>query len=58
MANKKPAFSKEQLVNSKTYRRYTDILAVILSEDEMYTHDDVKKLIEQFLSKPIIEQRN
>lgn len=51
-------YTKEQIVNSKTYRQYRDVLAVVLSEDKTYTHDEIKQKLDEFLHKSIKEKRN
>lgn len=55
MANKEkqePVFSKEQLVNSKKYKQYRDILSSQL-EDGDYPASQVDKVIDDFLKKGV-----
>lgn len=51
-------YTKEQIINSKKYYQYRDVLAVVLSEDKTYTHDEIKQKLDAFLHKPIKEKRN
>lgn len=54
----KPTFTKNQLVTSKKYRPYWDILAVVLDDQKQYNHDEVKAEIEKFLKCPVVEKYN
>lgn len=47
------AFSKKQLLNSKKYAGYKDLLSAVLSEGVMYTFDETDKFIEGFLKKEV-----
>lgn len=51
-------FTKTQIVQSKTYRRWRDSLAVVLSDDKMYTHDEIKQALGAFLARPVVNQKN
>lgn len=51
-------YTKEQIINSKKYHQYRDVLAVVLSEDKTYIHDEIKQKLDAFLHKPIKEKRN
>lgn len=51
-------FTKTQIVQSKTYRRWRDSLAVALSDDKMYTHDEIKQALDAFLARPVVNQKN
>lgn len=42
------AFAKEQILNSKKYVHLKDIVNVLLSDSQTYTHVEVDKLIEDF----------
>lgn len=42
---KKPKFTKEQIVSAKKYADYTDFLNGNLSDDKTYTKEQVEKLI-------------
>ena len=44
-------FTKEQIVNSKRYMRYVDFLNGNLRDDNMYTLEQVEKLISDYYGK-------
>ncbi len=48
-----PRFTKEQLVNSKTFSRHKDILTAILNADETYTKEQAAKLVSEFLKRKV-----
>jgi hypothetical protein len=41
-------FNKKQLLSSKKYKNQSDVLNVVLSNDQNYTLNDVDKLIQNF----------
>ena len=43
------AYSKAQLLASRRYAAQRDLLAALLEEEETYTHDQVKRLVENYL---------
>ena len=51
-------YTKTQILQSKKYRQYKDILAVILSNNKNYTHAEIKQELDKFLSTPIKEEKN
>ena len=51
-------YTKMQILQSKKYRQYKDILAVILSNNKNYTHEEIKLELDKFLSTPIKEEKN
>ncbi len=51
-------FTKMQILESKKYRQYKDVLAVILSDEKTYTHEEIEQDLEYFLSAPIKEKIN
>lgn len=51
-------FSKEQLVNSKRYSKYKDLLNTLLKDDEMYTIAEVDAIIENYHKKPTSKKEN
>lgn len=55
VANKKTevvgSFTKAQLTASKKYKEYRDVLAAILSENYLYSHDEVDAMIKDFMDK-------
>lgn len=44
-------FLKEQLVNSKKYRKYQDFLQGNLDDDKSYSFNEVDKMIEDFYGR-------
>ena len=42
-------YSKEQILSSKKYRYRRDALSVILTDDKMYTIEEVDSLLEKFM---------
>ena len=51
-------FTKIQLVQSKKYRQYCDVLTVILSDNKRYTHKEVQKALDKFLKTPVKNKIN
>ena len=45
------AYTKEELIKSKTFRPYKDLLRALLVDGETYTIDETKKKIDKFLTK-------
>ena len=50
-------FTKEQIVNSKRYMRYVDFLSGNLRNDNMYTLEQVEKLISDYYGKDKSESK-
>lgn len=46
-------YSKKQIVNSKRYSNYKDLLQAILKDDENYTTNEVDKKIENFMKRKV-----
>lgn len=44
-------YTKEQYLASELYRKYWDILAVLLADGETYTKDQVARTVEDHLKK-------
>ena len=44
-----PKFSKEQILKSKLFRHNTDLVRVLLTDDGLYTIDEVTEQIENYL---------
>lgn len=51
-------YTKTQILQSKKYRQYKDVLAVILSNNKNYTHEEIQRELDKFLSAPIKEEKN
>ena len=50
---KEVIFSKEQLIKSKTFVQYRDLLTVIINDGEKVTKQEVNKRIEAFLKRKV-----
>lgn len=50
---KEPKFTKEQLIKSKMYRHYVDVLNVVLEEDKSYSLSEIDKLINDFMNRKV-----
>lgn len=48
-ASEKTEFSKQAFLRNEYYRRKEDLLNALLKDDEMYTTDEVDRLIGDFL---------
>lgn len=46
-------FSKDELLSSKKYRGYKDVLMVTLDDAKRYTIEEVEKEIEFFFNKEV-----
>lgn len=46
-------FSKDELMSSKKYRGYQDVLMVTLDDAKRYTIEEVEKEIELFFNKEV-----
>lgn len=46
------------LINSRMYRPYMDILACLLDENDFYTEAQVDELLKNFLERQIVEEVN
>lgn len=44
-----PKFSKEAIVNSKTFRTSKDALNVLLEDEKKYSIDEVQKILDDFM---------
>lgn len=44
-----PTFSKEAIINSKTFKQSKDALNVLLDDEKKYSIDEVKKLLSDFM---------
>ena len=50
---KEAVFSKEQLIKSKTFAQYRDLLSVIIDDGEKVTKQEAAKRIEAFLKRKV-----
>lgn len=46
-------FSKAQILKSKSYADYKDLLAAVLIDDNMYTTENIQNIIKDFLGKRV-----
>lgn len=46
-------FSKEQIINSKKYSKYRDILTAILKTNTSYSTDEVEQKIKDFIKRKV-----
>lgn len=46
---KESMFTKEQLINSKTYKHRIDLLEILLENGKSYSKKQVEKLINDFM---------
>ena len=46
-----PKFNKQQIIRSNRYQNWRDLLSVILKDDRQYTHDEISKEIDEFMTK-------
>lgn len=51
-------FDGVTIVKSDEYGRYADLLATVLEKDKMYTHDEVKAILEKELARPVVKDIN
>lgn len=45
------AFTKEQILKSKTFSEHRDLLAAVLKDGKTYTKEQVRKEIDKFYKK-------
>lgn len=50
---KKRAYGKEQILNSKKYAEYKDLLKGVLENDRPYTADEIDKIITDYMERRI-----
>lgn len=50
--------TKEQFLASKKYRKCRDVLAVVLAGGRLYSTAEVDDMLDAFLKRPIVEERN
>lgn len=51
-------YTKAQIVASKKYRAYRDVLAVALKDGAFYTAEEIQAKLEAFLKRPVQNQTN
>ena len=56
--NKEETLDAIAIVKSKKYRRYADLLCTVLDEDKVYTHTEIKKIIEATLAHQVKQDIN
>lgn len=50
---KKIAYGKEQILNSKKYAEYKDLLNGVLENNRTYTTDEIDKLIADYMERRV-----
>ena len=50
---KKRLYGKEQILNSKKYAEYKDLLNGVLENDRTYTADEIDKLITDYMERRV-----
>lgn len=50
---KKSAYGKEQILNSKKYAEYKDLLNGVLENNRTYTADEIDKLITNYMERRV-----
>lgn len=51
-------FDKAAIVASDRYAAYRDLLTVTLDENELYSHDDLEKHLNDVLNHEVIKETN
>lgn len=46
-------FSKTQILKSKSYADYKDLLNAVLIDEDMYTTENIQSIIKDFLGKRV-----
>jgi hypothetical protein len=47
-------FTKQQLLKSQRYSERRDLLSALLKDEERYSHDDIEKLIDEFMKGTVV----
>ena len=50
---KEIAYTKQQIVNSKKYKRYKDMLVSILQDNKSYSSKEIEMKIKEFLERKV-----
>ena len=50
---KKSTYGKEQILNSKKYAEYKDLLKGVLENDRPYTADETDKIITDYMKRRV-----
>lgn len=45
-----PAFTKKQIICSRTYSRYVDLLTALLNDNKSYSHAEIEQIIKNAYS--------
>lgn len=48
-----PKFDAVTIVTSETYKRYANLLDVVLEPDRTYSHAEIEEIIKQSLARPV-----
>lgn len=49
----KLGYSKEQILKSEKYANRKDILAIVLEDGKIYSHEEIEKEIDKFMKKEV-----
>nr|DAL55763.1 MAG TPA_asm: hypothetical protein [Caudoviricetes sp.] len=48
-----PKFDAVTIVTSETYKRYANLLDVVLEPDKTYSHAEIEEIIKKSLARPV-----
>lgn len=51
-------FDAITIVKSEKYKQFRDLLCIELDEDKLYSHDEIKNIIEKALARPVQKEIN
>ena len=51
-------FDGYTIIASEKYKRYKDILTVLLDDDMTYTHEEIDEILQNEFNRPIVEVIN
>ena len=51
-------FDGYTIIASEKYKRYKDILVVLLDDEMTYTHEEIDEILQNEFNRPIVEFKN
>lgn len=48
-----PTYTKQQFLSAKRFAGHSDLLNALLDDDQIYTMEQVEKLLEDFIKKEV-----
>lgn len=57
-AAKEEVFDGQTIIKSAKYKRYADILRLVLNDGELYTHQQINDILTKTLKKPVTQAIN